>query len=280
MFEQPTLTQQAALIAVTAGSRLKPFRRTYGGHERPAFALYLLDAQLASQIHSHLRIVEVTLRQQMHMALSDAYGDRWFDNATGAGLSQDAQKRVREAHELLRPRRQAQSFQPSPDKMVAAMMLGFWTSLLRAPHDVDHETTLWGPALESCFNGARQPTTPAWTMTDAQKVCQRLNWARNRVNHCESVVFGFPQPGQVQGVQLRHSPASIVEDCRTLVGRFSSEVEEWMRASNTLDQIINDPAAQKALAYSASQPKRQIMSSPGFCRGWLSGVDEVVDGFG
>lgn len=93
MFEQPTLTQQAALVAVTAGSRLKPFRRTYGGHERPAFELYLLDAQLASQIHSHLRIVEVTLRQQMHMALANAYGDRWFDNATGAGLSQDAQKR-------------------------------------------------------------------------------------------------------------------------------------------------------------------------------------------
>lgn len=39
VLEQPTPTQQAALIAVTAGSRLKPFRRACQGHEGPALEL-------------------------------------------------------------------------------------------------------------------------------------------------------------------------------------------------------------------------------------------------
>lgn len=88
---------------------------------------------------------------------------------------------------------------------------------------------------------------------DSSRRTQRLNWARNRVNHCESVVFGFPQPGQAQGIQLRHSPAGIIEDCRVLVGRFSGEVEAWMRASTAVDQLVAHPLAQQALAYSARQ---------------------------
>ncbi|MCB8913357.1 hypothetical protein KUG88_24875 [Rhodococcus rhodochrous] len=81
----------------------------------------------------------------------------------------------------------------------------------------------------------------------------------NRVNHCESVVFGFPQPGQAQGSQLRHSPAGIIEDCRVLVGRFSGEVETWMRASTAIDQLVAHPLAQRALAYSANQSGRKIV---------------------
>lgn len=263
MLEQPTPTQQAALVAVTAGSRLKPFRRACQGHEGPALELYLLDARLASHIHGHLRIVELVLRQQMHVALKAAYGDRWFDNATGAGLSQDAQKKIRDAYDTLNPPRRKPGARPAPrppaDKVVAALMLGFWTALLRAPRDVDHEATLWTPALDGCFNGARQPSAAVWTMAQTQKRCQRLNWARNRVNHCESVVFGFPQPGQAQGIQLRHSPAGIIEDCRVLVGRFSGEVEAWMRASTAVDQLIAHPLAQQALAYSANQSGRKIL---------------------
>lgn len=263
MLVQPTPQQEAALASVTASSRLAPFRRACNGHEGPALALYLLDAKLASHIHSHLRIVEVVLRQQMHEALRARYGARWFDNTSGAGLSGDGRSKVEQAYEELTPRRSRRQSDraptvPAADKVVAALMMGFWAGLLRTPRDVDHEATLWVPALEGCFN-RRGPQSPTLDMSAAQKVCQRLNWARNRVNHCESVVFGFPQPGQVQGGQLRYTPASIVEECRALVGRFSADVEAWMRASTAIDQLIADPGAHQALVYSAAQPRRVVV---------------------
>lgn len=253
--------QLTALASVTARSRLAPFRRAYDGHEGPALALYLLDAKLASHIHGHLRIVEVVLREQMHEALKVSYGARWFDGKSGAGLSFEGTKKVKEAYDNLAPRGggRHQHRVPAPDKVVATLMMGFWASLLRTPHDVDYEETLWVPALRGCFNNKLQSCYPVLTMSDAQKICQRLNWARNRVNHCESVVFGFPQPGQVQGGQLRYSPASIVEECRALVGRFSTDVEAWMRASTSVDALIADPAAQHALTFSTGQPRRLIV---------------------
>lgn len=263
MLTQLTPRQQAALNASTANGRLAPFRRTYSGHEGPAAELYLLDAKLASHIHAHLRIVEVVLRQQMHVALKGSYGARWFDSRTGANLSSEASKKVRDAYDTLNPQRQRraaspQGQKPSADKVVAALMLGFWVALLRTPNDADHQATLWTPALEACFNVNRIAGTPIWTMSKSQKTCQRLNWARNRVNHCESVVFGFPQPGQTQHGQIRYSPKSIVDECRTLVGRFDPSIEAWMRTCTVVDHLIADPAAQRALAYSAGQQGRTI----------------------
>ena len=261
MLAQPTVGQQAALTSVTASSRLAPFRRACSGHEGPALSMYLLDAKLASHIHGHLRIVEVVLRQQMHEAIKDQYGARWFDDASGAGLSSEARMKVRKAYDDLCPRRSGTRTQPLPaaDKVVASLMMGFWAGLLRTPRDVDHEATLWTPALEHCFNDRRGSDASELTMSAAQKILQRVNWARNRVNHCESVVFGFPQPGQLQGGQLRFSPASIVEECRALVGRFSPEVEEWMRSSTAIDNLLTDPVAQQALNYSATQRGRVVV---------------------
>lgn len=255
---QLTSLQRVALTASTAQARLAPFRRAYGGHENPALELYNLDAKLASHIHAHLRIVEVVLRQHMHKALAAQYGPRWFDNATGANISKEARERVQAAYQSLNPRGNTarRTKPPAADKVVATVMLGFWVALLRTPNDVDHVGTLWTPALHGEFN-ALAPV--GWTQRDALVVCQRLNWARNRVNHCESVVFGFPQPGQKQQGQIRYSPAHIVDDCRTLVGRFSPELEKWMRASGAIDDLISDEAAQRALAYSGSLPKRLII---------------------
>ncbi|WP_032402303.1 MULTISPECIES: hypothetical protein [Nocardiaceae] len=223
--------------------------------------MYLLDAKLASHIHGHLRIVEVVLRQQMHEALKVQYGARWFDSTSGAGLSAEARLKVAGAYDDLNPRRSRSRMQPAPaaDKVVAALMMGFWAGLLRTPRDVDHEATLWVPALEKCLNDRRDPLAPELTMSAAQKILQRLNWARNRVNHCESVIFGFPQPGQRQGGQLRYAPASIIEECRTLVGRFSTDVEAWMRSSTAIDDLIADSAAQNALAYSSAQRGRVVV---------------------
>lgn len=267
MLTQLTPRQQAALTASTANVRLAPFRRTYSGHEGPATSLYLLDAKLASHIHAHLRIVEVILRQQMHVALKGSYGGRWFDSRSGANLSSEASKKVHEAYETLQPHRRRRTAgsrgattaqTPPADKVIATLMLGFWVALLRTPNDADHRSTLWNPALEACFNANQRSGTPLWTMSMAQKTCQRLNWARNRVNHCESVVFGFPQPGQAQNGQIRYSPKSIVEECRTLVGRFDPSIEAWMRTCSVVDHLIADPAAQRALAYSAGQQGRTI----------------------
>lgn len=264
---QPTPGQRQALAGKTAPLRLRPFRRAFGGHETPAMELYWLDAKISSHIHAQLRIVEVVLRQQMHESLKAQYGARWFDSSQ-AGLSRECKGKVAEAKSRVQRaqpqgRRSGNPGQrtrpPASDTIIAELMMGFWAALLRQPGDAQHLQTLWSPALNGCFNQNRQSHQQVWQMHDALKVCQRLNWARNRVNHCESVVFGFPQPGQGQGVQIRYSPGAIVQECRALVGRFDREVEAWMRSSSAVDHLIAAPAAKQALAYSASQARRRII---------------------
>ncbi|MDV6278448.1 hypothetical protein R3Q06_34090 [Rhodococcus erythropolis] len=149
MLAQLTPLQQRALSGATASARLAPFRRVYSGHETPAIGLYHLDAKLASHVHAHLRIVELVLRQHMHAALTTAYGRRWFDDNTGARLSREAKDKIRDAYGTLTPRNRRNRTAPPPgaDKIVAALMLGFWVSLLRTPNDADHTRTLWTPAL-------------------------------------------------------------------------------------------------------------------------------------
>ncbi|WP_242484866.1 hypothetical protein [Rhodococcus sp. MS16] len=263
--------------------RLRPYLAAMNGSQRQARQLYHLDMKLSSHIHSQLRVTELVVRQQMHLALSTRYGTRWFDQRSF--ISKSVNKGVDKAYtqllstrdyEILTKKRPAPKDprtgkprivrRPDPGKIVAELIFGTWVQPLPKPADSDNEKKLWRPALESCFNqtGLRMRSgavvsgtstrRPVWSMDDAMKLMMSLNWARNRVNHCESVVFGFPQAGKFTPagageprMQIRNSPRKVIEDCRTLVGRFDTTVEAWMRTSTTVDHLAADPLAQVAL---------------------------------
>lgn len=120
--------------------------------------------------------------------------------------------------------KQKLDYNPTPGKLAAQLMMGAWVSFfdrggtLRAGGRADYEAHLWDPAVSSVFNrGGISPTR-----SDIHGLTQSTNWARNRINHCEPVVFRFPQLGQsgTSGVQDRHSPARFSADIRKLTQHY------------------------------------------------------------
>lgn len=200
-----------------------------GGRRDAALSLYIVDAELASQFHGHLRLVEVVLREQIHRALSAAYSAQWYISHASL-LGGHAPAMMRDAKESLGGR------WGDPGYVVAELMLGFWATLLQNPRSGDHER-LWLDALEPAFNS--RPDVAVWSRHDAMLIVQRLNWARNRVNHCESVVFGFPQKGFGKSSQLRLPPTMILDDCRRVVGRFGSDLQDWVNTSTPTDALLS-----------------------------------------
>lgn len=126
----------------------------------------------------------------------------------------------------------------APDgKVVAQLMLGTWVALLgRGGSRADgtrarYVADLWGSAISAAF--------PASSRGDVHRLAMRLNWARNRINHCEPVVFGFPQPGLGRpGVQVRRSPVRVLEDARiltTLVDARLGRVSQRLARCGTIE---------------------------------------------
>lgn len=254
MWAQLTNKQRQALNNLTSKKRLKPYRRAMHGYEGPALDLYVMDTHLSSLMHGHLRQIEVILREQMNQALTATYGREWYlskeDGSTLAGLGNRCRDMVKTAQkELNREAGRALNSKHgiSPDKMVAELMMGFWAQLLAEPGDADHESTIWLAGVNQVFNQQHTSDAVEWSQHDAMTICQRLTWARNRVNHCESVIFGFPQKGiRHNGKQLRLSPKLILENCRRLAGRFDSDFEQWMRDSTNADELLNHPSVISA----------------------------------
>jgi hypothetical protein len=246
VWSNPTPEQVLQIEANTSPARLHRYRAVVGGHRIRAVQLYLADAGLASHFHAHLRMMEVILREQLHRSLANAYGQRWYISHAGL-LGGNGPAMLTNAQFAL-----GRAKWQNPGYVVAELMLGFWSGLLQTPAG-GHHRQLWTDALDAAAFNTRTGLSP-WSQHDAMLVCKRLNWARNRVNHCESVVFGFPQKGMVQGKQLRLPPQMILEDCRRVVSRFNSDLEDWMSASSTADGLLAEPAVHQAWLHICADP--------------------------
>lgn len=247
MLVQPAPTLLPAVAASLAPARLRAFRRATQGHNRLALEMYLVDARLASTMHATFRAVEVLVRERMHRALSASFSERWFDVLETRGLL-DARTERKLA---VARQRAADGSAPSAGKVVAQLMLGAWVELLDRGATGRYELELW-PVLTTAFAG-RGPTPPRQEVHDLAK---RFNWARNRVNHCEPVVFGFPLVGEraPDGRQRRSAPAALLEDVRALADLADPAVSRWLRTCSAADDLIADPLAQRALDHIAAQP--------------------------
>ncbi len=245
MIPQPTLDEQNLLIRSLAPVRLRRFRAAVGGADRAAVALYLLDAQIASHLHATVRTVEVALREHLHRALSATFGERWFESQREL-FDVDTRERLDEALEKIGTKAPA-------GKVVAQLMLGSWVNFLgRGDHLPDgprarYHEVLWEPALAAAFDGVERK--------DLHRLAMRMNWARNRINHCEPVVFGFPQPGLGgPGEQIRRSPQLMLSDARELAGHLDVGLARWLRRWSDIDELFASDLIDKALDHVATDP--------------------------
>lgn len=255
MIPQPDLAQQVSLIKGLSNARLAKFRAVFGGRDREAIELYLIDTELVSALHGVVRTVEVALRERMHTAIAAVYGPRWFDSQS-AYFDRRTLSMISEAKEKL-------GRQPASGKIVAQLMLGAWTSLLDRGGSLaqggraDYESHLWKPALEVAFSANGLVPTRA----EVHSLAQSINWARNRINHCEPVVFGFPQRGHsgTARVQDRHSPARVLDDMRKMMGYIDLPLQSWLKQWGDVDALVDNPKVSLALTYASSLPQVRVV---------------------
>ena len=199
------------------------------------------------------RAVEILLRETIHRALSGRFGSRWFaDPALRAILDPLTVTAIDKAvAEVTMGRRT-----PATGTVVAEIMLGTWVKLLAKGPEGRHETGLWVPTLSMAFQSGLTPSESR-SRADVYLLAQRFLWARNRVNHCEPVVFGFPLPGQMTADHKRRrlTPYQLLDDVRELAASMSVTVGHWVASWTEVDTLLADPLVGDALAFMDRQPR-------------------------
>ncbi|MDR1188371.1 MAG: hypothetical protein LBK95_13105 [Bifidobacteriaceae bacterium] len=256
MIPEPTDSQAArALLRSVAPERLRRFRQAVpGGAQGAALRLYLLDARLAAEFQALFRFAEILLREAVHRALS-AYCSTAAWHAAPifrAGADTRVLQQVDEAAASVARRRG-----PAPaGDVVARLMLGTWVQLLAPGAGGRQEAGLWNPALAAAFQSDAEPGRTR-TRSDVYALAQRLLWARNRTNHCEPVVFGFPLAGQMtaSGKHRRLTPLQLLDDVRQLAGFIDSDIGAWLDTWRSSEEMLAGELAGHALAFMDHQPR-------------------------
>ncbi|MDR2564460.1 MAG: hypothetical protein LBC97_00080 [Bifidobacteriaceae bacterium] len=241
-------------MATIPPERLRRFQDAApAGRNLAVIDMYVLDSQLSGEFYSLFRATEVLLRETIHQAMSQAWcTPYWFSRGQ---VRQSLDTRVLEGLDSARRAARVRRGTPAPGSVVAQVMLGTWLQLLARGANGQQEALVWVPALSRAF----QADLPAQPHSRAQvyALAQRLVWARNRVFHCEPVVFGFPLPGfrTRDGRARRATPHQILDDVRSLAGMTSRAARDWLGSWDRIDSLLADPLADAALAYMGTRPR-------------------------
>ena len=153
------------------------------GNQEKAIRLHVWNTGVSAAFYGPLQGLEVPLRNAMHSRLADRYGEAWYDN-DNAGLDRGARERIAGARaELARD-----GHGDDRHRIVAALSLGFWVSLLGPGgrlgdgHKANYEMTLWRLALRGAFAHCAN-----LNRKQAHRPLNTLRTLRNRIAHHEPI---------------------------------------------------------------------------------------------
>ena len=161
--------------------RLNKYFNQYPGNETKAIYLYESNILLSQALYTPLSILEVALRNKINVELCRKYNKPdWYESWYKDKVMYIAWKDVNQAINQLH--RDGKAIQP--DKVVASLMFGFWTSLFNDQYD--HE--LW-KNLRFVFSNMPH------SIRQRRNISKPLNeiriYLRNRIYHNEPVIFNI-----------------------------------------------------------------------------------------
>jgi hypothetical protein len=174
--QDPQAISLAALRSALSEPRLEAYR--LHTDERPATVLgrYRWNIALSKSFYPVLGLLEVALRNNLHRVIARHHGsDAWYDLIPTV-LASHEREAVLKAKAKLQERQKL----AEPNRVVAELSFGFWTSLL----GTDYEQKLWPRLLSSAF-----PHMPRKQRTRS-KVAHRFHQIRvlrNRISHHEPI---------------------------------------------------------------------------------------------
>ncbi|WP_156402211.1 Abi family protein [Caulobacter sp. Root1472] len=208
-----------ALEASLSQARLAPYLAASSNDLTYALQRYLWNARIAKAFLFPLQVVEITVRNSVHNALSSRFGSEDWIKAPPQGFltqkSEDARlkalSRLAEGGKLT----------PSPDEIVATLTFDFWSNLFR----VDYKST-WEDItfIRKCFPNMESP----YDWRYIQNRTRRVNALRNRIAHHEPIW---------NEVDLNLD----FEKCLELVNMSSKETRKWVQRNSTVHSILRSP---------------------------------------
>jgi hypothetical protein len=147
-----------------------------------ALRLYAWNLEVSSALWGPLALLEVTVRNTIHLQLSNMFGDDWWRTERG----------LLNRHEMLAAAQTVQKLSRNasggidPDSFVSNSSFGFWVGILgpgqRSSRQHDYETTLWQPGLFRAF-----PQLPNSRRKLLHHELNVLRGLRNRIAHHEPI---------------------------------------------------------------------------------------------
>jgi hypothetical protein len=141
-----------------------------------ALELYTLNTQTSEALYTPLQMLEVTLRNRAHAVLSEAFGDRWFEDHSLVTLS-NQREQIEKGYDDLRSERK----EASPGRIVATLTFSFWTSLISPEYEV-----LWQKTLHRV---ARKENGKGLSRKELSRPLMPLRLLRNRIAHHEPILY-------------------------------------------------------------------------------------------
>lgn len=143
--------------------------RRYADHPTPE-ALYLWNTHLTKTYLADIEHLEVLFRNCIHDALTNRYGERWFDNGR-INFSDTARKNIRKA------KRRAGGREAPPGKIIAELSFDFWRFLLSS----HYQASIW-PQVKKALK--KKPSS----RQQFEELIVVVYDMRNRCSHHESIV--------------------------------------------------------------------------------------------
>ena len=198
-----------ALYTAISSERLTRYLRLAGGDRRRALQLYAHNAALGGAFHGPLQALEVTLRNAVHAAITEARGSFWFEDPR---LEQPQRNAVSDAKDKLGWERGPQD----PGRIVAALSFGFWVALFAKRYEED----LWRPVLHRCF-------IPRQDRRHLHDRLNRIRRLRNRIVHHEPILHW----------DLRADHDLIL----WMLGLLSTETKTWVQHHSRVLEVLAQP---------------------------------------
>jgi hypothetical protein len=163
-----------AIERILSARRLEAYRLRSDEPLEAVFGRYRWNVALCVALYPALGLLEVAFRNSVHIAITALCGTAmWYDGGILLSREQDAVNRVKE--ELNRQKKPEE-----PDRIVAELTFGFWSSLLSG----HYEQRLWTKLLRRVF-----PHMPKRRRHrgEAARRFHDLRLLRNRVSHHEPI---------------------------------------------------------------------------------------------
>ncbi|WP_283816155.1 Abi family protein [Bradyrhizobium manausense] len=179
-----------------------------------AIGLYERNTKLSEAFYTPLQCLEVCLRNSIHDAMTNEYGEDWF-HGNNAPLESDSRRMIFDAKdELIKDRKPVIAGQ-----MLAELKFAFWVGLLGKHYDA----TIWRKAIYRAFlaHGGK----PRGVVHSRLNAIRRL---RNRIAHHEPI---FQKPALVQ------SHDEIIE----AIGWMCRNTSTWAKHHSRFHQVFAEP---------------------------------------